>query len=690
MGDERTGKRDLSRLLAPRSIAFVGGADAAEAVRVCRRFGYNGAIWPVSPSRADMDGVPAVSDLSALPGPPDAAFVGVNRAATPGIVAELAAMGAGGAIAYASGFRESVSEIEGGAGLEADLAAAAGDMPLLGPNCYGLINAASGASIWPSEHGVARTTRGVALISQSTNIVISMTMQRRGLPVAFVATVGNQAQTGLSDLGRAALAQDNVTALGIYIEGIDSAKGFEAMAAEARARGKPIVVLKSGRSETARVAMLSHTASLAGSDQAADAFFERLGVARVRSIPALLEALKVLHVHGSLSGPRVGAICCSGGETAVIADAAEGRDVVLPALEPAHREAVKATLPPMVSVANPLDYHTFHWGQEDKLAATYSAMLRGPFDFGFLTLDWVRTDRCSDAAWEPSIRAIERAAAETETPVGVLATLPDNLPEATAERLVGQGIVPLYGVDDGLEALEAAARIGAAWAKAPADPLAAAPVLSGRADHVFDEAAAKALLAAHGVPTPRGGVASVAQARAAAERIDGPVAVKALGVAHKTEARAVRLGVAPDQAESVAAEIAERLGVDRFLIEEMAPPPIAELIVGVTRDDPYGLSLTIGAGGVLTELLRDTRTVLLPARDDEIRAALAGLRMAPMLTGYRGRPGVDLEATVRAIAAIAQCAETEAHRLVELDVNPLMLNETGAVVADALLHVEGS
>ncbi|MEM6971587.1 MAG: acetate--CoA ligase family protein [Pseudomonadota bacterium] len=686
---------DLSRLIAPRSIAFIGGRDAAEAVRICCRFGYDGEIWPVSPTRAEMDGIPCVPDLDALPAAPDAAFIGVNRAASIGVAARLAAMGAGGAVAYASGYAETDDGAAAGSALQADLVAAAGAMPLLGPNCYGLLNAATGAAIWPSEHGLARAETGIALISQSTNITLSMTMQRRGLPIGFVGTVGNQAGIGLSTLARAALALPHVTALGLYVEAIDSAPGFEALAAEARAAGKPVVVLRAGRTAPAQAATLSHTASLAGSDVAAEAFFDRLGMARVASITALIETLKLLHVHGPLPDARLGALAASGGEVALIADAAAGRGVRFPALAAPHAAAVGATLNDIVRVANPIDYHTFIWADRARMTETFAAMLGGtgatpPFDLGLLVLDWVREDRCATGDWSPAIDAIEDAANRTGCRVGVVATLPENMPEALAERLIDGGLVPFCGIEDMIAAVEAATAIGAAWQGTAQTPLTAVSPPRGHST-LMDEAEAKAALAAHGVPVPKGQTTTPEGAEAVAARLaaDGArVAVKALGLAHKTEMAAVALNLDPAAAGAAAQEMAGRLAIGRVLVEAMAPPPIAELIVGVTRAAPYGLTLTLGAGGVMAEMLDDTATLLLPASEAEIATALGRLRLAPVLAGHRGRPGVDMGATLAAIDAVQRYALAHADRLLELDVNPLMLGQDWALAADALIRLE--
>jgi len=674
--------RDLTRLLNPKTIAFIGGRDAAEAVRVCRRFGFTGRIWPVSASRTEMDGLKTYASLDDAPDVPDLAFVGVNRAAALDVVRDLAARGVGGAIIYASGFQESVGEIGGGAELQAELLAAAGDMPIMGPNCYGIINAATGACCWPSEHGAARVDRGVAILSQSTNIVISMTMQRRALPVAYVGTVGNQAQLGFSDLGAALLEMPHITALGMYVEGIDSAAGFEALAATARRLGKPIVVLKSGRSEAAAKATLSHTAALAGSDVAAEAFFARLGMARVDSFTSFLETLKLFHVHGALPGNRLSAMSCSGGEAAHISDVARDLDVVFPVLTDTHKKQVKETLSDMVTVSNPLDYHTFIWADQARMAATFGAMLAGDFDLSLLVLDWVRQGRCDEKDWQPAIAAILAAAKVTGRKTAVLASLPENMPEEVAQELLAAGVVPLCGFHDALVAVQSSAFVARVWAAAAAMPLVGIGEDTANSD-TLDEAASKAELAAFGAPVPAG---IILTDPTDAQNLNGEkYALKALGIAHKTEARAVLLNLSPGDMPQAMDEMTTRLGITRFLAEPMAPPPLAEILIGVTRDAPFGLSLTLGAGGVLAEVLRDSETLLLPCRDAEIHVALMRLKIAPILSGFRGRAAADIPALVAAIKSVADYAVANRVHLRELDVNPLMVWPDRALIVDALI-----
>ena len=307
----------LERLLRPKSIAVLGSVWAENVIAQCRKMGFEGPVWPVHPTRVEIGGLKAYPSLKDLPGVPDAAFIGVNRHATVEIVAELSAMGAGGAVCFASGWEEA-----GEGELQDQLIAAAGAMPILGPNCYGLINYLDGALLWPDQHGGRRVGRGVALISQSSNIAINLTMQRRGLPIAYVACLGNAAVVGLAELAEALIADERVTAIGMYIEGVGDAAAFAPFAEKARAAGKGVVVIKSGKTEASRDAAASHTAALAGGGAASSAFLRQCGAAEVSSPAELIETLKIFHVHGPLADTRLCSLSCSGGEAGLVADLA--------------------------------------------------------------------------------------------------------------------------------------------------------------------------------------------------------------------------------------------------------------------------------------------------------------------------------------------------------------------------------
>lgn len=671
----------LERLFRPKSIAVVGGgAWCANVIRRCREIGFAGPIWPVHPERDEIAGEAAFRDIADLPAAPDASFIGVNRRATIGVVAALRARGAGGVVCFAAGFSEARDEAADGPELQAQLLAAAGDMALIGPNCYGFVNYLDGAALWPDQHGGSRCTRGVAIVTQSSNIAINMTMQKRGLPIAYIVTAGNQAQTGFAEIGEALLADPRVTALGLHIEGIGDLRAFERLVATARGLGKPVVALKVGRSDQARAATVSHTASIAGSDAGSRALFARLGVAQVGTIPEFMESLKLLHVVGPLGSNRIASLSCSGGEASLMADLAVDHDLTYPPLNETQRQGLRAALGPMVKLANPLDYNTYIWPRIEAMAATFTAMMDPSLALGMVVLDFPRADRCDATDWDNVIEAVRRTRLASGVPMAIVASLPENMPEDIAERLVAMGIAPLCGMAEALAAAEIAAQFGRV--PAPAEPLLLPRV--PRDTTVLTEAEAKAALAAFGVVVPKSDRATSAQAAAnAAARIGFPVVLKGEGIAHKTEAGAVALDLADGQAVLDAAGTMQAKG---YLVEEMISGAVAELLVGVVLDPAHGYVLTLGAGGILTELMADTTSLLIPAPPQAIEAALRTLRLFPLLQGYRGKPGADLAALIQAVMAVQACVLAQHGTIAEVEVNPLLCGISRAVAADALIR----
>jgi len=722
------GSARFDRLLKPRSIAVIGGgAWCAAVIRENRALGFDspatgGQIWPVHPSRRELEGVAVFSCLDELPGPPDAAFVGVNRHITVETVAALAARGAGGAVCFASGFREAVAETGDGSDLQDALLEAAGAMPILGPNCYGFVNALDGAALWPDHHGLEPVQSGVAIVTQSSNIALNLSMQQRGLPIAYLMTVGNQAQTDLAQITTALLDDPRVTAVGLHIEGLGPLRGVEAMAAKARACGKPIIALKVGASEEARRATVSHTASLAGSAAGAAALFTRLGIAQVTSLSVLLETLKLVHVTGPLRSARIASLSCSGGEASLMADSVAGTGLTYPALTARQEAGLRDALGPKVALANPLDYHTYIWGDRGALRRCFAAMLdAGAPDepagadlaLGLVVLDFPNTPGADVSAWHTVIDAItdvramsqetdggpeaspivtstsEPAPTPTLTPrltpaavpMAIVATLPECLPPDVARAAMERGIPALSGVPDALHAVAAAARLS----RAPNDvPPLLLPALKDGPVEVHTEATAKALLSAHGLAVPRSqrGL-SAADAVRAADAIGYPVVLKGEGVAHKTEAGAVAIGLqSPAAVEAAAAG----MPADSFLVEEMVSGAVAELLVGVASDPAHGYVLTIGAGGVLTELLTDTASLLLPVTQADVAQAVDALKIARVLHGYRGRPAADMPAIISAVMALQDYVTANAGTVLEVEINPLICTPSGAVAADALLR----
>jgi acyl-CoA synthetase (NDP forming) len=705
----------LDRLLRPDTVAVVGGSWGRSVIEQLQRIGFKGDIWPIHPTHTEIAGLRCYENIESLPAAPDACFIGVNRHATLDVVGALASRGGGGAVCFASGFSEASAEDQHSAELQQELLNRAGHMPVIGPNCYGFINYLDRALLWPDLHGGQHVESGVAIVTQSSNIAISLTMQRRALPIAYVFTAGNQAQISIAELGMAALHDSRVTALGMHIEGFGDIRAFEELAQMAAAVGKSIVAIKAGRSQQSRQAMISHTNSLSGSDASSDALMQRLGVARVDSLPALLEALKLCHVYGRLNGNTIASMSCSGGEAGLMADAILNKPVQYQRLSDAKKQALREALGPMVALANPLDYHTYIWNRLPEMTATFSAMLTDGADLSFLVIDFPREDLAGGESWLVAIDALIAAKKQTGSPVAILASLPENMPDSIAKRLLDEGIPSMYGIEEAMDAVVAASSTGklASTRKYVPVVIACEPVereerrkhvqeSSGVAESSLDasdpydaksaavltEYQSKQLLKKAGLSVPEAELINDRDTVvSAANNIGFPVVLKLTDEAHKTEHDGVALNLR-DEGELLAA--ADRLLArsNGLLVESFSSDVVAELLVGIVRESSGVLMLTLGAGGVLTELLRDTRNLLLPVSLKEIEVALGELNIAAVLHGYRNKPCADLSFVVEEIKRLSDWATEHADELFEVEINPLLCLSDGAVVADALIRMK--
>lgn len=672
--------KNLDRLMRPKSIAVIGGGTwCSNVIRECKKIGFCGEIWPVHPTRSEVAGVRAYASIDHLPEVPDASFIGVNRDATVSVVKALSAMGAGGAVCFASGFSEASAELSDGAGLQEELVSAAGDMPIFGPNCYGFVNALDQVALWPDVHGLVPCKTGVAIVGQSSNVAINLSMQRRGLPVAYVVTAGNQAQTGMAHTGAALLRDPRVTALGLHIEGVTDLAAYESLARTATELGKPVVVLKVGRSDQARQATVSHTASLAGSDAGARALMQRLGFAQVDSPSELLETLKIFHVSGGLVSNKIASMSCSGGEASLMADLGQAMGVEYPSLNGAQSKALRAALGPKVALANPLDYHTYIWGDRDALTNCFTAMMEANLALGCVVLDFPREDRFAAPEWKLVLDAVAETARISGKPMALLASMGEGMPETIAEEAISRGVIPLVGMSDGLAAIAAASQVGPT-ADLPLIP----PICIGTAQ-TYSEAQAKVALAAHGLSVPVSKtVTGVSAAKSASEEIGYPVVLKGIGFAHKTELGAVKVNLT---SAALVEAAAMAMPCEEFLVEEMVTDTVAELLVGVLCDPAHGFVMTIGAGGILTEILSDTVSFLLPVSSQDIKKALTRLSCYPLLTGCRGKPPANLDAIVSAILSLQTFVHAHRDRLLEVEINPLLCSATNAIAVDALIRM---
>ena len=681
--------RSLDRLLRPKTIAVYGGGWSGNVIKELKKTSFAGEIWAVHPTKKFLEGVKCYKSSFDLPASPDAAFVGVNREKTVSIIKELAKLSAGGVVSFASGFSETSADDKSqhGKRLQDKIIEAAGQLPVLGPNCYGFINYLDNALIWPDQHGGESVHSGVAILTQSSNIAINLTMQCRGLPIAYVVTVGNQAQLNQAQIAFELLQDPRVTAVGLHIEGIINPKDFEILAREAKAKKKGIVALKVGKSKLAERATVSHTASMAGSYKGAVAFLNKLAIATVDGLGSFLNALMILHVHQPITGSKIASLSCSGGEASLIADLAEPLHFQFPKLTLKQKKDLKSVLGNLVHLSNPLDYQTYIWNDQVKLQQAFKCMTEVRYDFLFIIMDLPKRGRCTTKAWGPAIAAIKEAKKSARCPVGFITSLEENLPEEFAKDLLRHAIIPLTGLESSLGALGALRDVSNMWKKQSIRSIIWEK-WPDKKTRTINEFQSKKVLKKIGLNVPKGYIINDINSLVNKFRVlKKTVALKALGIAHKTDASAVSLGIDnEDKLIDRFKAMKRKTSSETFLIEHQVNSVLVELLVGIIRDPQHGFMLTIGEGGILSELRKDTVTLCMPCNKYEIKVALKKLRIWPLLNGYRNKKAVNVSKIVLAIFMLQRYAINHKDRIIELEINPLLVNSNGVFAADALIR----
>lgn len=694
-------RSNLQRLLAPRTMAFIGGAQVERTLTVLRKQSFDGEVHVVHPKKTEIAGYACVPSIADLPSVPDAVFLAVNADATIRSLEDLKELKAGGVVCYASGFAEI-----GDAGAERNAAfiKAAGDMAVVGPNCYGLVNYVNHGSIWPSPYPALKSGRGAAVISQSGNVTAHLVSNGRNVPYSYLISAGNQAVLGFEDYIDFLIDDPNVTCLGLFMEGIRDVSAFARACQRARAHAMPIIVCRSGRSELGAVLAASHTSSLAGRNDYYDALFKRLGVIATDTVPQFLEMMKIASLAPPLHGKRLSVYSSSGGDNGLAADYCSFAGLALPQPGKEAVGIVKPLLPEFGHVSNPFDFTAGYWGNEKLLTPMFSTLLAGDCDAGMLVVDFPpETSPYSDTSSHDAMdRALAAAGKATGKPVFHASVKTEGITAQATAKMIARGIVPLQGLHD-------AAVVIAKWADhcecVRQDKASGGATLSALVPHVVkplagatrtvNEAESKSRLAAFGLPVPKGEVMTMADMATLPETFAAPMVMKIVHdeIPHKTEAGGVALNLR-GRADALAAALrirdsvaryAPHIQADRYLLEPMLAPPLAELIVGVKRDPLFGMVLVVGAGGIFVELLKDATPLLLPVSAEDVKAALTSLKCFPLMAGFRGRPAASLDSVVGAVMAIAHYAAAHLDTLIELDVNPLMVSETGAVAVDALI-----
>src|SRR5882757_5564732 len=420
--------RAMQRLLAPRSIALVGGAWADAALAASAVVGYTGEVWRVHPSRASSTAQRYFRSIDELPHAPDATFIAAPNREVPAIAAALARRGAGGFVCFAAGFSETAT-LEGER-LTRELLAGAGELPFFGPNCYGFINFFDAVALWPDQVIGSHCERGVALICQSGTIALDLSFNDRSLPIGYVLTVGNQTRLAAEDLIELLAEDARVTAFGLYLEGVRDAARFARAAERARAAGKPIALIKAGRTEA--------------------------GIARCESLATLCETLKIFHSGGPLRGRRVLTMGASGGDMAMTADAARHLGLDFAPIPAAAAASLREILSDRVHISNPFDFHTHVWFDRPRQHAMFSAVQRAGYDVVAFLVDCPPEGAADTSAYVSVIEQFAAAFSGTTTRGAVIAALPESLSRATREKCLAAGIVPLQGQREALEALDLA------------------------------------------------------------------------------------------------------------------------------------------------------------------------------------------------------------------------------------------
>ena len=725
---------DLTRLLRPRSVAVVGASErddsyAGETLLNLRAAGFAGPVWGVNPKRAEAHGFPCFPSLSELPEAPDAVVVGIPAAGVADVVEEAGALGCGGAVVYGAGF----GEVALGAEHERRLreAAARHSLPVCGPNGNGIVALHSRATLWGDT---LRTLEAgaVALVSQSGNVAVNALAARRGLRFHTVVSCGNSVAVDPAEWMTALARDESVRSIALYLEGDgDGALLCEALA-ECAERGVGVAVLKAGESSAGAAAAAAHTGAVAGDQRVFRALVKEAGAAWAEDVHDLLEIAKTCAVptkgvseplvqrswvesttlkgsDPSVPGGGLAILTCSGGDSALAADECARLRLRLPLLAADTAARLRELLPDAATVGNPLDYTALIWGDVERLSDIIVTVGDDPSVDRILIFYDQATDAGRGGSWAAVREGIRLGASRCPVPVMVSSTLPELLDEDAALAFIDAGVPAVAGLRTGLACAAAvltpaagparlrevatavrSARASAFRASAPS-AAAAPPPAAANGARWLSEHEAKELLRAASVPVVDGRLVSGEDDAAVAfSELGGHVAVKlsAPSLQHKADVGALFLDLRTDEAVRAAHRDLTALGVEGagVLIERMAPPG-AELLVAA-RADAVVPCLVVGAGGVWTEALDDAAVVPLPATPERVEAALRTLRAAPLFTGGRGRPALDVAAAARLAAGAGDLLLAGGLELLEL--NPVLVHEQGAVAVDAVAVARGT
>jgi acetyltransferase len=667
---------------------------------------FSGKVFAVNPKYQTLLGRPCVPSLADMPERPDCVVLCVARQMVESMIEAAAAAGAGGVIVYASGFAETAKPDRIEAQQRLIEVAHRTGVRVVGPNCVGLANTRSGAGLnfMPDYAGMGHRRGPIGIVSQSGALGYTVLQgMERGIGFSHYLAAGNSCDVDVCDFISYLAEDDDTRSIVCLLEGVKDGDRFLSAARKARDAGKALIVYKTGNNETSSKAAMSHTGTMVGSVVAYQAALAEVGAIALDNLEAVLETASFFAKAGSPTrGRGVGILSTSGGAAVICADKAEAHGVPLPPLEATTASALHEVVPDFGSVANPSDLTAEVLKTSETFGFCLDAFLN---DSGFsaLVMPMIFAHASSSGARAP---AIVEAAARTDRPLAVVwmnewyqgpgSELLDADPKVCMFRSADRCFAALKAWFDWHEH-RAGRRAAAPRRSALSAELAARAILSGAKARgaALSETCSKQVLDCYGIAIPREILASdPEQAVRASREIGVAVALKIVSpdILHKTEAGGVKLGLSsPQDVSAAAADIlasarryAPEARIDGVSVQQMIPPGI-EIVLGVKNDRQFGPLVAAGLGGTMVELLGDAKVRLAPVDDQAARAMLASLRGHALLTGFRGKPGIDIDGLVDIICRLSELAHDLRDVIDQIDVNPVIASADGAIAADALI-----
>jgi acyl-CoA synthetase (NDP forming) len=700
---------DLRRLIDPKIVAVVGASETRGSFgerTLSNMAAFTGKVFAINPKYQSLLGRPCVPSLAEMPERPDCVVLCVARTMVEGMIESAAAAGAGGVIVYASGFAETAKpdRVEAQQRL-IELAHRTG-VRVVGPNCVGLANTGSGAGLnfMPDYAGMGHRRGPIGIVSQSGALGYTVLQgMERGIGFSHYLAAGNSCDVDVCDFISYLAEDDDTRAIVCLLEGVKDGERFLQAARKARDAGKALIVYKTGNSETSSKAAMSHTGTMVGSAVAYRTAFEDAGAIAVDDLEAVLEtACFMAKTRAPTRGRGVGILSTSGGAAVICADKAEAHGVPLPALEAKTASALHEVVPDFGSVANPSDLTAEVLKTSETFGFCLDAFLNDS-SFSALVMPMIFAHASSSGARAPTI---VEAAGRTDRPLAVVwmnewyqgpgSDVLDADPRVCMFRSADRCFATLRAWFDWHEGR--ARRQTEAGRRSPlsAEPAARA-ILSEARGHgaALSETDSKRILACYGIPIPQEILArDPEQAVLAANRIGGPVAIKIVSpdILHKTEAGGVQLGLStPENVRDAAHNIlasarryAPEARIDGISVQQMAPSGV-EIVLGVKNDRQFGPLMAAGLGGIMVELLGDTAVRLAPVNEETARAMLGSLKGHALLSGFRGKPGVDIDGLVDTICRLSELAHDLRDVVDQIDINPVIVSASGVMAADALI-----